>query len=90
VVAKVGEDGVGPQAPELIAAGRIQLVVNTPRGRGPRADGQYIRTAALAHHVPCLTTLAAAKAAVAGIADWATHPLEVRSLQELHLDGAVR
>jgi hypothetical protein len=46
--------------------------------------------AALAHHVPCLTTLAAAKAAVAGIADWATHPLEVRTLQELHRDGAVR
>jgi hypothetical protein len=46
--------------------------------------------AALTHHVPCLTTLAAAKAAVAGIADWATHPLEVRSLQELHADGALR
>jgi carbamoyl-phosphate synthase large subunit len=90
VVAKVGEDGEGPHALELIESGRVQLVVNTPRGRGPRADGQYIRVAALAHHVPCLTTLAAAKAAVAGIADWATHPLEVRTLQELHLDGAVR
>ncbi|MGH8995746.1 MAG: carbamoyl-phosphate synthase large subunit, partial [Acidimicrobiales bacterium] len=91
VVAKVGEGGDGPpHAVELIAGGQVQLVVNTPRGRGPRADGQYIRVAALAHHVPCLTTLAAAKAAVAGIADWATHPLEVRTLQELHLDGAVR
>jgi len=90
VVAKVGEDGEGPHALELIESGRVQLVVNTPRGRGPRADGQYIRVAALAHHVPCLTTLAAAKAAVAGIADWATHPLEVRTLQELHLDGVVR
>jgi len=90
VVPKVGEDGPGAHALELIETGRVQLVVNTPRGRGPRADGQYIRVAALAHHVPCLTTLAAAKAAVAGIADWATHPLEVRTLQELHLDGAVR
>jgi carbamoyl-phosphate synthase large subunit len=88
VVAKVGEEGPGPHALELIAGGGVQLVVNTPRGRGPRADGQYIRVAALAHHVPCLTTLAAAKAAVAGIADWATHPLEVRTLQELHQSGA--
>jgi carbamoyl-phosphate synthase large subunit len=87
VVAKVGEDGDGARALDLIEGGRVQLVVNTPRGRGPRADGQYIRMAALTHHVPCLTTLAAAKAAVAGIADWAVHPLEVRSLQELHLDG---
>jgi len=90
VVAKVGEDTSGAHALELIESGRVQLVVNTPRGRGPRADGQYIRVAALAHHVPCLTTLAAARAAVAGIADWATHPLEVRSLQELHADGLGR
>ncbi len=83
-VAKVGEDGSGPHAPELIAADRVQLVVNTPRGRGPRADGRYIRQAALAHRVPCLTTLAAARAAVAGIADWERHRLEVRSLQDLH------
>ncbi len=88
VVPKVGEDAEGPTALELIEDGRVQLVVNTPRGRGPRADGQYIRVAALAHHVPCLTTLAAAKAAVAGIADWRVHPLRVRTLQELHEGGA--
>ena len=33
-------------AVELIARGKVQLVVNTPRGLGPRADGQHIRTAA--------------------------------------------
>ena len=32
--------------------------------------------------VPCLTTVAAARAAAAGIADWIKHPLSVRSLQE--------
>jgi carbamoyl-phosphate synthase large subunit len=94
VVAKVGEDGAGPHAPELIAAGAVQLVVNTPRGRGPRADGQYIRMAAIEHQVPCLTTVSAARAAVAGIADWGRHPLKVRSLQDLHagpsLSRAVR
>ncbi|MGO8877538.1 MAG: carbamoyl-phosphate synthase large subunit [Acidimicrobiales bacterium] len=92
VVAKVGvaddEASLGPikhpDAVELIERGGIQLVVNTPRGRGPRADGAYIRRAASASDVPCVTTIAAARAAAAGIGDWAVHSLEVRSLQEHH------
>jgi carbamoyl-phosphate synthase large subunit len=75
---------------DLIERGEIHLVVNTPRGRGPRADGAYIRRAASANDVPCVTTLAAARAAAAGIADWSRHSLQVRSLQEHHgrTDGA--
>ena len=85
VVAKVGDAHPGAvDAVELIAGGKVQLVVNTPRGRGPRADGLHIRATALAHMVPCLTTVAAARAAAAGIADWISHPLSVRSLQEYH------
>jgi carbamoyl-phosphate synthase large subunit len=92
VVAKVGvaddDASLGPikhpDAVELIERGGIQLVVNTPRGRGPRADGAYIRRAASASDVPCVTTIAAARAAAAGIGDWAVHSLEVRSLQEHH------
>ena len=85
VVAKVGEAHEGRvDAVELIASGKVHLVINTPRGRGPRADGIHIRATALAHLVPCLTTVAAAKAAAAGIADWISHPLSVRSLQEYH------
>jgi carbamoyl-phosphate synthase large subunit len=82
VVAKVGEEGV--DAVELIRSGTVHLVVNTPRGRGPRADGAHIRRAANAARVACLTTVAAARAAAAGIADRSTHPLAVRSLQEYH------
>ena len=85
VVAKVGDSHPGVvDAVDLIAGGKVQLVVNTPRGRGPRADGLHIRATALAHMVPCLTTVAAARAAAAGIADWISHPLSVRSLQEYH------
>jgi carbamoyl-phosphate synthase large subunit len=85
VVAKVGESHPGVvDAVDLIAGGKVQLVVNTPRGRGPRADGNHIRSTALSHMVPCLTTVAAARAAAAGIADWIRHPLSVRSLQEYH------
>jgi carbamoyl-phosphate synthase large subunit len=74
----------GRSAVERIANGEIDLVVNTPRGRGPRADGAYIRTAANVHNVPCLTTVAAALAAANGIADVAVHGSSVRSLQEYH------
>jgi carbamoyl-phosphate synthase large subunit len=84
VVAKVGEAGGAADAVELISSGRVQLVVNTPRGRGPRADGLHIRSAALANQVPCLTTVAAARAAAAGMADWRRHPLSVVTLQEVH------
>ncbi len=84
LVAKVGEEGMAADAVQLIATGKVQMVMNTPRGRGSRDDGIHIRAAALAHHVPCITTLSAAQAAVAGMADRAQHPLAVRSLQELH------
>ena len=86
VVGKLGDPSGGPTAVDLIASGKVQLVVNTPRGRGPRADGAYIRTAANVHNVPCLTTIAAARAAAGGIADWGRHGLSVRSLQEF-LEG---
>ncbi len=84
LVAKVGEGTVAADAVSLIAEGHVQLVVNTPRGRGPRSDGAHIRAACIEHAIPCLTTLAAARAAAQGIADWASHPLEVITIQELH------
>ncbi|HMC03810.1 MAG TPA: carbamoyl-phosphate synthase large subunit, partial [Cellulomonadaceae bacterium] len=41
-IAKVG-DGTGPDAVDLISSGKVDLVVNTPQGGGPRADGDHIR-----------------------------------------------
>ncbi|CAN5659273.1 carbamoyl-phosphate synthase large subunit [soil metagenome] len=82
-VAKLGER-TGTDAVELIASGKVVLVVNTPRGRGSRADGAHIRTAASVARIPCLTTAAAGLAAATGMADWAGHELRVRTLQEYH------
>ena len=82
VVAKLGEEGT--DAVELVRSGAVQLVVNSPRGRGPRADGAHIRAAAGAQGIPLLTTGKAALAAARGLADWRTHPLAVRTLQEYH------
>jgi carbamoyl-phosphate synthase large subunit len=73
-----------PTAVDLIAGGQVALVVNSPRGRGARADGAYIRRAANVHRVPCLTTAAAALAAAESSVDRARHDLRVRTLQEYH------
>ena len=69
---------------------RSHLVVNTPRGRGPRADGAHIRRTATARGIPCVTTVAAALAASAGIVEWESTEVTVRSLQEYHRDGQLR
>ncbi len=63
VVGKLGDDvGGSPQldAVELLMSGRVDLVVNTPRGRGSRADGAHIRRTATVQKIACLTTVAAA------------------------------
>ena len=82
-VAKLGDDE-GRHAVDLIEAGEIQLVINSPRGRGPRADGAHIRSAAGRAGLPLVTTGAAALAAAYGLSD--LHGLDptVRSLQEYH------
>jgi carbamoyl-phosphate synthase large subunit len=88
-VAKVGEQR-GVDAVEMIESGRITLVVNTPRGRGPRADGAHIRTTANVRNVACLTTVAAARAAAAGIAALKDGPLRVSPLQDYHAAAQLR
>ncbi len=76
-----------PTAVELLATTKVNLVINTPRGSGPRSDGHDIRSAARLYRVPCLTTVAAGLAAAQGIADWVEHGLHVRTLQEHHQAG---
>ncbi len=65
VVSKIGEPGEDVLG--LIEAGGVDLIVNTPWGRGARTDGYLIRRQALTHGVPCITTLAGAAAALQGI-----------------------
>ncbi|NCX09772.1 MAG: carbamoyl-phosphate synthase large subunit, partial [Actinobacteria bacterium] len=44
-------------ANDLITKGLVQLVINTPLGRGSRQDGFLIRTAAISRSVACITTI---------------------------------
>jgi carbamoyl-phosphate synthase large subunit len=67
---------------DIINAGEIDLVINTPVGRGTRADGWAIRTAAVQRSIPCITTTAGFSAAVDAIAFLQSSPLSIKSLQE--------
>jgi carbamoyl-phosphate synthase large subunit len=69
-VTKVADASPGDETVvDLVRKGRCDLVVNTPQGRGARADGYLIREAALVARVPCITTIAGAAAAVHAIAN---------------------
>ena len=67
---------------DLLHAGEIDLVINTPVGRGTRADGWMIRTAAIQRSIPCITTTAGFAAAVAGIAALQRGEMSVKSIQK--------
>jgi carbamoyl-phosphate synthase large subunit len=67
-VRKVSEPGEGPTVVDLVRRRKVELVVNTPDGRGARSDGYLIREAALLARVPCVTTVSGAAAAVEAIA----------------------
>jgi carbamoyl-phosphate synthase large subunit len=74
-----------PDILQMIEAGTVDLVLNTPYGNsGPRIDGYEIRSAAVAADVPCVTTVQGAAAAVMGIEAQIRGELGVRPLQELH------
>ena len=69
-------------ASEIITKGLVQLVINTPLGRGSRQDGWLIRSAAVSRGVPCITTIPGFKAAVSGITALQSADFEIKSLQE--------
>jgi carbamoyl-phosphate synthase large subunit len=69
---------------DLIQEAEVDLVVNTPFGRGPRTDGSLIRTAAAQSGIPCVTTLPGLFAALRGIEALMGTTGEPRSIQEWH------
>jgi carbamoyl-phosphate synthase large subunit len=73
-----------PNLLDHLANGAIALIINTPSGRGARTDEGRIRAAAVSHGVPCITTIAGARAAVAALERLRDgNPLEVYALQDL-------
>jgi len=84
VIRKHTETGAGQEGPsivDLIHAGKIDMVINTPRGRSARADGYEIRTATVAADKALFTTIAQLGAAVASLEFRPEFP-SVTSLQD--------
>jgi len=79
-----------PNVVDLIKGDRIQLIVNTPRGQDTFFDEKAIRRAAVLARVPTITTIAAAQAAVEGIAAMQQQSITVYALQSLHAAAAMR
>jgi carbamoyl-phosphate synthase large subunit len=68
----------------LIESGRVQLVVNTPRGGRARSDGRVLRHAAKSVGIPCVTTLAGALSVARSLRAGDEALNTPRSLQDWH------
>ncbi|WP_068140139.1 carbamoyl-phosphate synthase large subunit [Roseimaritima ulvae] len=95
--ARLAEAGVEVQRVKKIAEGKpnlidylkngdVQLILNTPSGKGARTDEGKIRAAGVQYGVPCITTLAAAEAAVRAMQALRDGELSVLSLQDRYAE----
>nr|MCR4751068.1 carbamoyl-phosphate synthase large subunit [Eubacterium sp.] len=76
-----------PNILDLITNGQIDLIINSPAGKESVNDDSYLRKNAIKAHVPYITTVAAARAAVEGIHQIKTRGSgELKSLQEWHAE----
>jgi len=71
-----------PNLLDYMLDGNLQLVMNTPSGKGARTDEGRIRAAAVSHGVPCLTTLQAAEAAVRAMEAMRHDTIGVQAVQD--------
>jgi len=75
-----------PDVVDFIKNGEIQLIINTPSGKKPKADEIAIRTEAVSHGIPCITTIYGAYAAVNGIESMKKREFTISSIHEYHGD----
>ncbi|MBS6196408.1 MAG: carbamoyl-phosphate synthase large subunit [Clostridiales bacterium] len=74
-----------PNIYDIITNGKVDLVINTPKGDEPGSDDSYVRKACIKSRVPYITTMAAALASAHGILTIQKQEIkDVVSLQELH------
>lgn len=91
VVSKYSETQVSGEQNivDLINAGEIDMIVNTPSGGAARADGYEIRAAAVAADKALFTTMAVLGAAVSAL-PVLREGFDVKSLQEYAIERAAR
>jgi carbamoyl-phosphate synthase large subunit len=62
--------------------GKVELIINTPSSRSPRKDEVTIRSNAVAHGIPLITTVSGASAAVNAIQMLLREEPRVKALQD--------
>ena len=78
-------EGGRPDVEDVIKNGEVQLIINTPIGKGAEHDDGYLRRAAVKARIPYITTVAAGLAAIEGIAQVKKEGCSnVQSLQVYH------
>jgi carbamoyl-phosphate synthase large subunit len=73
-----------PNAIDLVINKEIDLIINTPSGKGAKTDEGQIRAFAVSHGIHVITSIAAAQAATSAIEALLKLQLEVRALQDYH------
>jgi carbamoyl-phosphate synthase large subunit len=73
-----------PNIADAIKNGEIHLIINTPLGRGSKHDDSYIRMMAIQQKIPYITSIAAAKASLEGIAAIKESSIAVKALQDYY------
>jgi carbamoyl-phosphate synthase large subunit len=73
-----------PNAIDLIINKEIDLIINTPMGKGGKTDEGRIRAFAVSHGIHVVTSIAGAQAAVQGIEAILRKKMEVHALQDYH------
>jgi carbamoyl-phosphate synthase large subunit len=71
-----------PNVVDYMIDGNLQLVINTPSGKGARTDEGRIRAAAVSHGISCITTLEGATAAVGAMEALLKKEMTVEAIQD--------
>src|SRR6185436_20108474 len=73
-----------PNAVDLLKGGNIQFANYTTTGSPAFHDEKAIRRSAVQYRIPCITTMAGARAAADAVAAKLRDPIRVWNLQEIH------
>ena len=73
-----------PHIVDMIKNNEIHFIINTPGGKGTKADGVLIRSGAVQYKIPYTTTLSGAQAVVNAIDVMKRGPINVKALQDYY------
>ncbi|OGC25326.1 carbamoyl phosphate synthase large subunit [candidate division WOR-1 bacterium RIFOXYB2_FULL_42_35] len=82
IVAKIHEEA--GSILDLLNRGEIAFLINTPGGKKTKIDEAKIRSLAVMHNVPLITTISGARATVNGLDALKKKGFDVKALQDYH------